>query len=75
MRGSMHLRSSGSTISARTPIWRCSASVRSSVGRMAGDTPMSAPQRTKPEDPPTASPKRSNTASERSTISLVSRVG
>ena len=36
---------------------------------------MSAPVRTKPASPPTASPKRSKTASERSTISLVSRVG
>ena len=32
---------------------------------MAALTPMSAPERTKPDWPPTASPKRSKTASER----------
>ena len=36
---------------------------------------MRTPERTKPEAPATASPNRSKTASERSTISLVSRVG
>ncbi len=42
---------------------------------MAGETPMRTPERTKPDAPATASPNRSKTASERSTISLVSRVG
>ena len=75
MRGSIRARSAGSTISAWMPMPFWSASVRSSVGRIDGETPMSAPVRTKPASPPTASPKRSKTANERSTISLVSRVG
>ena len=42
---------------------------------MAAPTPISTPERTKPDSPPTASPKRSKTASERSTICVVSGVG
>ena len=75
MRGSMRASAPGSTISASIPMSRCRTRVRSRVDRIAGATPMSAPHLTNPESPPTAAPKSSKTASERRTISLVSRVG
>ena len=75
MVGSTRPSSEGSRISARTPRLRCRASAFSSDARMAALTPMRAPERMKPDWPATASPKRSKTARERSTIWVVSGVG